>query len=84
MRHVTRRQALIAASLGGALAAAIQPTSVRADQPHMHAALDALRTAEQQLKEAVPDKGGHRVKALQLVKDAIIQVEKGIEYDRRH
>jgi len=84
MRHVTRRQALVAASLGGALVAAIHPMSAKADQPHMHAALDALRGAERELKEALPDKGGHRVKAMQLVRDAIIQVEKGIEYDRRH
>lgn len=84
MRHITRRQALVAVSLGGALVAGIQATSAMADQPHMQAALDALRAAERQLKEATPDKGGHRVKALQLVRDAIAQVEKGIEYDRRH
>jgi hypothetical protein len=84
MRHVTRRQVLVTASLGGALVAALPPTSAKADQPHMQAALDALRAAERQLKEATPDKGGHRVKALQLVRDAITQVEKGIEYDRHH
>jgi hypothetical protein len=84
MNHVTRRQALIAASLGGAAVVGIRPTSVQADQGHMHAALDALRAAQRQLLEASPDKGGHRVKALRLVKDAISEVEKGIEYDRRH
>ena len=84
MTHVTRRQALIATSLGSALLAGIQPTSVQADQPHMQAALDTLRTAKRQLEEAASDKGGHRVKALELVKDAIVQVEKGIEYDRHH
>ena len=84
MRHVTRRQALIAASLGGAVVAAIQSTSAQADQPAMQAALDSLRAAEQHLKLASSDKGGHRVKALQLVKNAIAEVQKGIEYDRHH
>ena len=55
-----------------------------ADQPHMQAALDALRTAERELHEAEADKGGHRVKAERLVHDAIAEVEKGINFDRRH
>jgi hypothetical protein len=55
-----------------------------ADQPHMQAALDHLRAAKVELDAAVADKGGHRVKALALTKDAIAQVEAGIEYDRRH
>lgn len=85
MHHVTRRQALIAASLGGALVAAIHPTGVQAEeQPAMKAAQLALLSAAQHLKEATPDKGGHRVKALQLVKQAITEVQKGIEYDQHH
>jgi hypothetical protein len=55
-----------------------------ADQPHMQAALDHLRLAKTELEKADPDKGGHRVKALALVNDAISQVEKGIGFDRRH
>ena len=55
-----------------------------ADQPHMQAALDALRTAEHELHEADADKGGHRVRAEKLVHDAIAEVEKGINFDRRH
>ena len=85
MRHVTRRQALIAASLGGALVAAIHPTGVQAEeQPAMKAAQLALLSAAQHLKAATPDKGGHRAKALQLVKNAINEVQKGIEYDQKH
>ena len=57
---------------------------VRADQPHMQAALDHLRAAKQQLDVAEADKGGHRVKAIRLVNDAIVQVEHGIEFDRTH
>ena len=53
-------------------------------QPHMHAALHALRNAHQQLDTAEPDKGGHRVKAIQLVNQAISEVEAGIKFDDKH
>ena len=55
-----------------------------ADQPHMQAALEHLRLAKGELEKADVDKGGHRVKALALVNNAITQVEKGIEFDRHH
>lgn len=55
-----------------------------ADQPHMQAALDALRLAKRELEQATTDKGGHRARAIGLVDQAIAQVEKGIEFDRRH
>lgn len=53
-------------------------------QPHMQAALRALRNAKQQLDSAEADKGGHRVKALQLVSDAIGEVEAGMRFDNKH
>jgi len=53
-------------------------------QPHMHAALQALKNARQQLDTAEPDKGGHRVKAIHLVNDAIGEVEAGIHFDNKH
>lgn len=55
-----------------------------AQQPHMKAALEALQTAKEQLEKATADKGGHRKKALEHVRKAINEVEKGIAYDRRH
>jgi hypothetical protein len=55
-----------------------------ADQPHMQAALEHLRAARGELDKADVDKGGHRLKAINLVNDAIAQVEKGIEFDRHH
>jgi len=55
-----------------------------ADQPHMVSALEHLKMARTELEAADADKGGHRAKALTLVKDAIGHVEKGIEYDRHH
>jgi len=55
-----------------------------ADQPHMQAALDHLKAAKADLEKADTDKGGHRNKAIRLVNDAIVQVEKGIVFDRHH
>ncbi len=48
-------------------------------QPHMIAALEALKTAKTELEMAEHNKGGHRVKALELVHKAIEQTKKGIE-----
>ena len=53
-------------------------------QPQMQAAMQSLRQAEEALRRADSDKGGHRVKALQLVTDAEREVQAGIEYDNRH
>jgi hypothetical protein len=55
-----------------------------ADQPHMQSALGHLRQARESLEKATADKGGHREKALVLVRDAIAEVEAGIAYDRHH
>ena len=48
------------------------------DQPNMRAALDHLKSAQQNLQRATADKGGHRANALNLVAQAIAQVNKGI------
>lgn len=60
------------------------PREVVDDQPHMHSALEALRNAKRELDEATSDKGGHRVRALRLVNQAIGEVERGVRYDRHH
>jgi hypothetical protein len=52
------------------------------DQPHMQAALTALESARNNLDKATPDKGGHRAKAIDLVKSAIDEVKLGIEAGR--
>jgi multidrug resistance efflux pump len=56
--------------------------AVSPDQPHMQAALAALESAKNNLERATADKGGHRAKAIDLVKDAISEVKKGIEAAR--
>jgi hypothetical protein len=79
------RYGLPALALGGALTVGFLTGRVyTADQPHMHAALQALKTAESELNMAEHDKGGWRAKALQHVKMAITQVEKGMKYDESH
>lgn len=62
--------------------AAVASTSTNADkddQPHMQAALDALKQAKAHLEQAAHDKGGHRVAALKAVDDAIRHTEMGIK-----
>jgi hypothetical protein len=66
----------------GALAAAMTVgifigTAV-ADQPHMQAALDALKTARNELMLAEHNKMGHRAEALRLVNQAISEVNQGM------
>jgi hypothetical protein len=53
-------------------------------QPHMQAAMDELRAARGELDLAEPDKGGHRVHAIELTNAAIEQTRLGIEYAAHH
>ena len=54
------------------------------NQPEMQSALSHLRKAQSALEAGSHDKGGHRVKALKLVKDAINEVQAGIQHDNTH
>lgn len=73
-RRVAAKRLLTAGAAGMAVAA----TAEAVPQPHMQAALRALRNAKVQLEMAVPDKAGHRVKAVELVNNAIAETEAGI------
>lgn len=66
------------------LAACVHPRPAAADQPQMKSALTSLKDAERHLEKASTDKGGHRTKALGLVREAIQEVNRGIVYDRRN
>jgi hypothetical protein len=61
-----------------------QPAPRAETQTHMSAALDHLQQAEKELEAASHDKGGHRVKAISLIKQAEAQVQQGIQYDNTH
>ena len=75
-----RHLSLLALSLGLLLAA----PAFAEPQPHMKAALASLETAKAQLEKASADKGGHRVKAIELINSAMEEVRKGIEFDNKH
>jgi hypothetical protein len=53
-----------------------------AAQSHMVAARGHLRSANQQLRDALADKGGHRERAIVLIDRAIGEVDAGIEFAR--
>lgn len=74
---IARRRSLAVGICVMALAAGGIGYAVAA-QPRMEAALHALEKAQSELDAALPDKEGHRVKAIALVKDAIGEVRAGI------
>ena len=84
-RLFSRRQVLGVALPGFLLGTAFTRRAVAAeDQPRMRSALHNLRAALNDLQSATNDKGGHRVGAINHVKQAIDQVEKGINFDNRN
>lgn len=71
--------ALTATGLAATLSVGMFIGAAFAAQPHMQAALEALRTARGELSESTHNKGGHRVEALRLVNQAIHEVEQGMD-----
>ncbi len=53
-------------------------------QPNMTAAIQNLREAQMNLEKASQNKGGHRERALQLIQQAIAEVEEGVRYANTH
>jgi len=53
-------------------------------QPKTRKALAQLQIAREDLQNAEPNKGGHREEALQLVNEAINQVQAGASYAAGH
>ena len=64
--------------VGVAMVASFAAGFALAAQPHMQAALKALKNSRGELQTATPDKAGHRVKAIELVDQAIAEVQAGI------
>lgn len=67
----------------GAVYATATPASAE-PQPNMQAALTLLRGAKGHLEIATADKGGHRVKAIELTNRAIEEVQLGVQFDNKH
>jgi len=80
MSKISSRTILTALLIGALFVVTFIAGRVTADQPHMRAALSSLQVAQSELQQAVPDKGGHRVRALELVNQAIVEVQAGIEF----
>lgn len=52
--------------------------------PQIRAAMQALMNAERHLQEAAHDYGGHREKAMGLIKHAQEELRAGLAWDRTH
>jgi hypothetical protein len=84
--NLTSRRSLlqIAATVAAAAAVTIPATAARAEQGNMDRALGALQDALQSLREATPNKGGHKEIAVQLIEQAISEVNAGIVFANEH
>ncbi len=79
----SRRQiAAICTLAASGLWASARPAS--AFQGNMEHAIGSLENALQFLQQATPNKGCHRERAIQLVRDAIAQVQAGIDFAAEH
>ena len=88
MKQILALVALLAVSMvltvSANLVVAQSPAPKTESQPHMNAAVDHLQQAQKELEAGSSDKGGHRVKAIALVKQALSEVQQGIQYDNTH
>lgn len=82
----SRRDFFKVAAAGAAAASAITvaTTTAEAYQGNMERAVSALYDALGSLKEATPNKGGHRERAIELVQQAISETQAGIAYADEH
>ena len=67
-------------ALGLSLAMVFSAGVVIGAQPHMQNALGSLQSAKNQLQQASSNKGSHRVRAIELIDQAISEVQAGINY----
>jgi hypothetical protein len=58
--------------------------SAQAYQGNMERAIDSLQEALQSLKESTPNKGGHRERAMDMVRQAISETQAGIQFANQH
>ena len=79
----TSRRDLLKFGTAGAVAATailVSAGDALAYQGNMERAVASLYSALASLREATPDKGGHKAKAAQLVLQAISETQAGIEF----
>lgn len=73
---------LLLIALGALITPALLADPVRIDQPRMRESLAHLREARVSLDRAEHNKNGHREKAIELVNQAIAEVEAGMAQAR--
>ena len=81
MKPTWKRVSILAVLFSAGL---LTGTALAKRQPLMHDALHDLQVARNTLEAASPDKGGHRVKAIELTEAAMAEVRQGIEFDNHH
>lgn len=80
----SRRAVLrLAGVAAGAAVMAASAQSATAYQGNMERAIGELEIALRSLREATPDKGGHRERAMELIRQAMSEVQAGIDYAAR-
>jgi hypothetical protein len=77
--RISKFRLIVAGVLTAASFSLIGAGTAYAVQEHMINARDNLNNALNELQMAAPDKGGHRVTAINLVNQAIDQVNLGIQ-----
>lgn len=83
--HLMNRRRLALMAAGAAAIGLVGPTTgAQAYQGDMERALSSLYDALASLREASSNKGGHRIKAMQLIQQAIEESRSGIEYANEH
>lgn len=81
----TRRWVEITAVAVLALVFGLSALAWTAEQhPHIRVTLRDLQHAERQLQQAAHDYGGHRIKAMELIRQAQAELREGLTYDRQH
>jgi hypothetical protein len=78
------RKVLLSAGVAAAFAVGCATGPPPSYQPHMQSALGALQSAVAELQQAEPNKGGHRERALDLTRQASVEVERGIQFAAAH
>jgi hypothetical protein len=66
----------------GLFGASLKPAS--AEQGNMERAIGSLHEALQSLQESTANKGGHRGRAMELVRQAIAETQAGIDFADEH
>ena len=80
MMQISKPQLVVAGVLTAVSFSFLGAGTAYAVQTHMLNARDDLNNAVSELQAAIPDKGGHRVTAINLVNQAIDQVNQGIQF----